>query len=428
MTVLGCSAILDDVLQTGSIDIHKLMTRLIKDSESNFGYFFQVENDDQFICRFSSDTDSYLIGGTYSIAQVPSNQFSIYVRDFIVAVICLENHYEESLANVHDCIATALHFTKMQQTHHRFLVTISNKVITNLNDIYTNVVSLKPTNIAKNTLVDMIRTIGKSTSFLDDIRDYSLLTSGRFIADQREHTLGPVIKRSVANSGRTHINTHITKNVPTKAILDAKKFEKLMYKILSNFAVDETLELIIDSEEISPADGFLFCDLHTQLPSELTTILSMRYLNPDHLDWYVAKRLAEFYGGFIKVINEKHLLFSIRFKYSGQDNVLKDRKILLLLTSKMQRDKAYRSLTTLDAAVVLFNESDASLQLSNIASYDVAVMDDTYAPKYLQRFRDNHVPVIGVSSNTNFQYDGTIGTVLERNIIDAYKKILQEKE
>src|SRR6478609_4385154 len=84
------ASILSNVLQIGYLDYEKTINGLKNLTGSTKAQFFENVFGLTFACKYS-DTSEYVVGEKYSVEKLPFNQYVIYHRTNIIAIICLDN-------------------------------------------------------------------------------------------------------------------------------------------------------------------------------------------------------------------------------------------------------------------------------------------------------------------------------------------------
>jgi hypothetical protein len=240
-----------------------------------------------------------------------------------------------------------------------------------------------------------------------------------------EEELKPIIQNAIQNSGKTNVTYTFSHQVPEHAFIDKIRLEKIIVNVLRNFNDTDVINFSVNAIAETVADGILLFLINVPLPENTTYIINSKYVTPSNLQWQLSKKLCEFFGGYMRVLDYDKLEFAVRFKFSSSDNVFKDKRIALLISDSTKLKNIYDSLRLLDANVSIINQENENMYLRGVFHYDLAIMDKFYGEKHLTRFRNNRIPVIGIVPDTNIlPFDSVIPDIIERNILDEYKKIL----
>lgn len=420
--------ILDEVIQRGTINLADVMIRFMKVSNSSVGYFFEVQNVEDFVCRFSSDSTKYVKDNVYSLTTIPETHFDVFIKDAVVASIHLDKGATSLLSHLHNHLALALHHSRLQTSYQDLIITVSNSIITNLTDMWRQIKAgegVKPNSEEEQVRLEtVLRDIGMSLNSLRDVREFATLLTGHANADEEEVKILDLINESL-QAVRPRDISIVRSELPEYMIIDKKRLQRsILVPFLMAYPRDIQCRLRIDTEVKSLASGLLYFHIMAPVPYAIRQVAISRYVDPQYLGLFLAKKLCESHDGFINVQSDTQFTFTIRFQYTSRDNILKGKRIIMFISDKKMRDQMYTILNTLTAVVSVFNEDDAELLLNNISSYDLALMEDEFALRFLKRVQRNSVPVIGITHNTVLPYNATITGQSEREIIDAYKKVI----
>lgn len=426
--------ILDDILQKGSIDVSNLMNYLTNETQSSYGYFFEVEGIDDFVCRFSTDATRFIPGKTYTFSEVPREHYTIDVKDTIVALIALQVQDDSLMERFHNTLAVAIHFTRTQKSDLYFFVYLANQIISFLNRIVDDVEVIVPAIKKENeAIIDALDIVGTASGLLDDVRDYAMLSMGRFQVREKTVNIQDLVKEAVVISTTgSRFNVDFTQGVPKEVTIDNERLTKIIVNILSKLPSGSTNKsLHIDVNPFTVAEGFMIFTLKSDLPDNLETILTSKYVNPTTLSWFLVQKLCDRFNGYVRIIDETTLRFGIRFKYSAKDNLLQNKRVILFITQRQQRDQVYNVLSQLGCTLTVFNEQDMNLYLGTLNRYDLAVMDEEMAQKYLRRLKAYNTPTLGIANNNLMDFDHVIPSITERDgraVVEAYRNIIEARQ
>ena len=436
------SETLDDVIQNGVLDIPKLMTSIMDQNDCKEGYFFEVEQVDDFICRFSS-SDKYVVGTKYILHDIPLETFNVFVRDAIVAVLAFDQQPTALLEELHNCIAISLHFSKMQNSDRDFILKTTTKILDYIKDMLQQIMSsprITPSNQNEQTRLEKaIKDMSDSIDILRNVRDYALLTANRLQLKPTDINTRASINELLNRVGGIKYN--ILDSVPEMINIDNRRFQLdiLLPIFLSLRDVAPFVRAVFSVESTSFARGNLELNIYVEgaqgvvdLPKHLQQVVRSRYVIPEYLRLCMAKELCRVTDGFTRLYSPNHVLFSIGFNFTLADNVWYGKRAILFISNRKLRESIYTMLSNMGANVTLFNDDNAFLYLNTLGSYQVALLEsnsDDYIRRYLRRIRDRGLDIIGVGPPTvhtgDFSY--IINGNSERELLDTYKKILAEK-
>lgn len=445
--------VLRDILRNGKMDTYKFMTTMQEMSKAKDAFFFEVENLMFWVCRFSTDQTKFAVGVKYVSQDLPNDIFNVYVKDAVVASLTFTGNMtrqtiskvDEILRELHDSLAVAVHFSKTQMSNQKFVVTATNQVFTQLKNMIIQI-NGDPSPTAqlqakrplytedeydKMRIKRTIKSITSAIELVQDVHDYALLTTRDLKLKNDRIDIKDLINKRTTKVEETikldNVHVTFTEKVPQYIDFPKARLDKnILQTILLALSNDPHIELEVDVEVTSVAEGnlVLLFKTSTPLPMDLVQVAETRYVIPEKLSLCMARELCFATGGLMRVYGQRQLLFTMGFKFTADDNVIKGKRVIVFIKDNNQETELYRHLNVLETSPTVFSEGQASLYLTNLKVYDLAIVDDYYANLYFDRLKAYGLPVIGLRTRALYQFDQVVESVRERELIDAYKKIL----
>jgi len=138
------AAILQNILQIGHLDYGRVTEYLVRLTDSKTAQFFEKSQTGSiFVCRYSN-TDAYVIGEKYTTYNLPYNQYAIFHRNNVIAIISLDNQDplddlpDDMQQRIHDSICVGLVMGTLQDSKYVFTMSVCNA----LNNIVSQVIDM----------------------------------------------------------------------------------------------------------------------------------------------------------------------------------------------------------------------------------------------------------------------------------------------
>lgn len=431
------SFILNEVLQRGYLDINHLMKMLQSLTGSKEAYFFQVSTTSAFTCVYSSDDDKFKVDAEYEVEHLPDQRLNIFILTSVVAALHLSNPSVVNIDNLHNPIAIALHFQQTMSSNLNLMIQSSLELMGRLSQMSLKFEEQKiiPHSESENQNIYEVRVeLARSLNIMRDVRDYAALVSNKFRWELSDFNIRIALDRAMKASKIETQRITITNDVPRIIEADERRFMRSVVLPFMQSFKNQNVTIVIDSETISIAKGILYIYIHGRVPAEIIALTNSLYVDAEHLSLHVARKMCEQTGGYVRIedshgtsSDDPNFMFCFGFTFSKEDNVLRNKHVILFLHDSYDRDRIFRLLDDIGAFVTIFNESDSALYMKKIGTYDVAIMDELYAETYLQRAQDNYLGVIGIDARSQLPFDAFV-TDEERSLLDAYKKIMERKQ
>jgi hypothetical protein len=311
-------SLLRNILQTGGLDYGVTMSYLMQLTNSRSGQFFEKSQmGTWFICKYTTDP-SYVVSNKYEVSSLPYNQYAIYYRNEILAIISLENPdpledlTDDCQARIHHSICVGIVMKDLRETKYSFTLSVCNvfhdimlKIAADFDEISSQVRTNRTNVDGINSLVnDLFAIIFNVVDFLEiDTEKVRLETSVTHI---------PTFIIDVLSKHETiwshHVSLHIEDNAKQTASFDSGKLRSILMSILKRLTKVSNLHL-----NISLTVRGLVCSIFSRSPSANHLIvenIQAERISIESLDIFVAKRLCEIMKGQF-IVNESGVTITV---------------------------------------------------------------------------------------------------------------------
>lgn len=402
------SSILASVVQLGHLDFKMVTDCLTKMTFSKSGQFFEIDFSGKLVCRYSSD-DSFFINNRYSFDEISSDQFLIFHKSIIIAIICFENVDKMELISpkekqhIHDSICIGLVLGNLKNSNYSFTMTICSK----LSKIVQQALSTIVTFSQSSQNAETIRLINSLNSILDDAMSI-IYDAIEFVEiDAEKSTLhkdlvkvSDVIDESISVAEVSTLKKEIEDSVPEFLVFDNLRITQIMSSILKRIKDIPDLTLNVKLENFSTRSSlnyFFTCLISsntTKNNQEIMNKFQMAELSVDNLPIFILKRLCEIMNGTFKV-SLSGVFFTIKVDIPGKTDIFKDKYILVgVQNSQISRQLAemFDKLKSIVNFVVSYENID-------FKKYSLIILDSSKLSFANYMKSQQNIPVLGILEN-----------------------------
>lgn len=299
------ACLLQNILQVGHLDYVHTMKRLKDLTKSPTGFFFEKgQTGASFTCKYS-DTEHYVTGDRYTLDSLPTNQYTIFHRNNVIAIISLENQdalddVEDDLQQrIHDSICIGLVMGTLRDSKYSFTISVCNalgNIITQVIDMFDNLaVKVK----SDQRYVDQInRYLNDVISIIYDTIDYLEIDSEKVILQRNVVNLSEFMADVVSQYERIFrhkVNVEIQNSANGSYIFDKRWVQQMLISLLKKITEVQSVQIYI-----SVSGNILIFRIFSTVPrynADIIRILQVDKMSVASLDVFIVKRLCEIMQG-----------------------------------------------------------------------------------------------------------------------------------
>jgi hypothetical protein len=400
--------ILQNVLQIGHLDHRRAIDALMKMTNSQDAQFFEVFSATQiFLCRYSS-SDRYILGQEYTFEDLPNEQYPIFHKNNIIAIISLdklqnfEDMSDDFRQRIHDSICIGLVMGNLNDSKFSFTMSVCQTLSQVVTQILESFSELSQKTQFQADSAKNVKTINDSLtqviSILYDTIDYIEIDSEKAVLQKNLVDISALIDETLVILG-TNTPKEIDDGVPTRVFMDKDRVQTMLISTLKKVQDLTDVHLQIsyaDYSTLESQDVFLIFRVFSyniKTNQEIMKRFRVQNVSVSSLDIFVVKRLCENMKGTFEV-SENGLLMKINADVPGETDAFYNKKVLVG-TRDDELSRNFVQLFSELGSKVTFITSSKPHMMNRISDYDLVVVDFTFTEiaRYAKR---RHIPVIGV--------------------------------
>lgn len=301
--------LLQNILQIGQLDYEKSMHKLMKLTHSKSGQFFQKgQTGSLFMCTFST-SQLYKVGDKYMLDNLPINQYTIFHRNTIIAIICLENQDildelpDDIQQRIHDSICIGLVMGTLRDSKYSFTISVCNalsNIISQVIDMFDNM-ALKIKSDKK--YVDQINTyLNDVITIIYDTIDYLEIDAEKVNLEKNNVDLNEfLLSTSSKYEGifRHKVTTELDERANRSFIFDKRWVQQMLISVLKKLVDIPNLQLHVSIN--GNILNFRIYSTISRYNVELMKKVQVDRISVTSLDIFVVKRLCDIMNGKFEV-------------------------------------------------------------------------------------------------------------------------------
>ena len=399
------TSILQDVLQSGQLNYHKTVDTLVRITNSQSAQFFELLYGLTFVCKYSSTSD-FVTDKQYGFEDLPSEQYAIFHKSNIIAVICLSNQkiLNELPGNtrqrIHDAICIGLVMGSLRDSKYSFVMSVCQSLSNIVTQIYQLSTGLSQQNVPKDQqkLEQMNIYLNQVIAVIYDTIDYIEIDSEKIILDNTLIDIRKFINDTTNILSRDMtVTKDIDDNVPQGIFIDKDRVLQMLVSVLKKVSDLKDIHLhtsFVDYSSNESSDMYLIFRLfsHTSRNNlEILKRFQIEHVSVTSLDVFVVKRLCEIMKGTFDV-TENGIILKIVTDVPKEEGHFRSRKILVGTRDAYLSNKLIQLFNELGASVTFLDDRS---QNAFLPYYDLMLIDSSFTD-VIPMAKRRGIPVVGV--------------------------------
>lgn len=406
------ASILKNVLQCGHLDFEKTTQTIVNVSKSKTGHFFEAvyEASLHFTCRYST-SDQYIMNERYTFEDLPENQYAIYHKNNIIAIISIDNQKElENLPDnirqrLHDSIAIGIVLGNLKISKFSFTMSIC----TALGRIVTQIIEelgTRNVNEQDKVLDNVNNHLQEVIGILYDTIDYLNIDSEKIVLTNDIVDIKEFLEETM-NIARGLfkgvIKEEIDDNVPKKLIFDKTRVQQMLLSVLRKLEEFENIRVHISWADYSSSETYdvfilfrIFSDT-SRKNVEIQKRFQIDVVSVSSLDVFVVKRLCEIMDGNLELSETNGVIMRIKTDVPGRNEMFRDKHVLLAIDEAEVSNSLDKILSEMGMLVTIFNAKTSG----TLQQYSMLVTNNKHLD-LADSARKRYIPVVGVTQQNEY--------------------------
>lgn len=310
-----CASVVHDTLHNGSVNFGNLIQDLNTLYGGTNGYVFLADRTvgEKLSCAYSTDRRKYVNGTAYNAEDLPSNQFLIFHRVDLNAIVCFDGQptfeqmaTEDEQAHLHDCISLGIIMCQRKQWT-RLEVSVCQNVAEKVKTL-VDVVNkwCRPVGLSENAVQkhnhslpalkqEVSEVVASAMTMLYDLSDYVELDTNTLELSPEKIPMEQLVGRLARVSG---VRIVTSETLPTTADVDAQRLIQAVLGVTRRFrTIVEQVTLAMDGSKRN-------LKVYVQTSSPLLPRLTSDHLSTPGLGISLTKMLCGVMGGSFNVDKE----------------------------------------------------------------------------------------------------------------------------
>lgn len=330
-----CSLILQQILQTGELDITYLMKILMDATNSKHGQFFLVQNDQKrYLCKFTTAQDLYMQGQEYALQDLPSEPLIAMHKSTPLAFIVLENQdifdswSNQDRQRIMYTISVGLVTSKMKDHRYDFNMSVYSDCKKLVDQVLQHISGMKKVEFVDSSLSEVSRILYLAADFMSIDAERIRLTPEPI--DTRQF-----FRRTIKDFTAGNMNLVIRDAVPRMIIVDRLRLQQILIAVfnqLNKLKADMLVDFRDYSSSSQARDFFLVLTLTPNMTASniaFTQNFHVDHLSIPTLELSICKRLCALFSGTYDVY-DNNLTMKIKIDTpddaQGQGYIKKQRR------------------------------------------------------------------------------------------------------
>jgi hypothetical protein len=330
MTYKDISAsLLNNILQIGQLDYGKIMFLLKDATYSNIGQFFEKsQTGENFICRYT-DTNQYILDQKYTFQELPINQYTIFYRNKVIAIICLDNidnlesQKDTIQQGIHDSICIGLVMGHLKESKYTFTISVCNALSNIVQQVIDMFESTASRLRADKRYVEINSYLNDIMKIIFDTIDYLEIDSENIELEKNIVDMTSFM-RELTKTFEVIFGKKIVVDMDDSAagifVFDQKKVNQMLMILLKKLVTINNIQI-----RVMVSDVVLTFIVYSSSPKgnqEILRILEETKITVANLDIFIVKRLCEIMSGTFKVENRGAFVSISVGKTTGRSSII----------------------------------------------------------------------------------------------------------
>jgi len=300
---------LQNILQLGYLDFQYAIKTLMDLTKSKTGQFFEKSHAGSlFVCKYST-TQQYTVNEKYTLDTLPLNQYTIFHRNTVIAIVCLDNQDvlddlpDDMQQRIHDSICIGLVMGNLQDSKYTFTISVCNalsNIISQVIDMFDNMATKVKSD---RKYVDQINTyLNDVITIIYDTIDYLEIDAEKVelqknMVDMSEFTKG--ISQQYESIFRHRITIELEDSANKPLLFDKRWVQQMLISVLKKLTEIPNLQLHVNLS--GTILTFRVFSSQSKYNNEIYRKLQVDKISVTTLDIFVVKRLCDIMHGKFEV-------------------------------------------------------------------------------------------------------------------------------
>ena len=301
----ACTAVLQQILQTGEIDHTYVMNLLLAATHSQNGQFFEVQSGSHlYKCQFSTNS-TFIKGKDYTLNELPLEQITVMHKSSPIAIIVIDNqddydNWEDiDRQRVMNAICVGIVMAKTKTRRYEFTINVFEQCKSIVSRLSSRVQAFnmgKRLEFIDNALSALSRLLYLASEFL--IIDTEQVQVESAVVESHQF-----FQQMVKEFAGSNVSLRISPKTPNVIIVDRLKLQKILIGVFQALEDKQSIHwnMDVDFADYSSSQGqmyFVTFRLWTnQSNMEKPNRFTIHQLSVDTLELSISKRLCELLSG-----------------------------------------------------------------------------------------------------------------------------------
>ena len=304
------ASLLQNILQVGYLDYRIAMKALMELTLSKVGQFFEKsQTGSLFICKYGTN-QTYIVEDKYAIDTLPVNQYAIFHRNQVIAIVCLDNQDvlddlpDDYQKRIHDSICIGLVMGTLRDSKYTFTISVCNALSNSVSQVIDMFDSLTPKLRTDRKYIDQINSsLNDVIAIIYDVTDYLEIDAEKVNLEANVVNI-PSFTNDVATQYEAIWQHKIYMDVEDSAkrtvTFDKRWVQQMLISILKKLVDIPNLQIRV----YFASRGVLTFTIFSPVPRanlDIVKKVQSEKISVSSLDIFIVKRLCEIMKGKLEV-------------------------------------------------------------------------------------------------------------------------------
>lgn len=304
------ASLLQNILQIGYLDYGITMDALMQLTKSKVGQFFEKsQTGSLFICKYSTN-EMYIVDDKYAIDTLPVNQYAIFHRNQVLAIISLDNQDAlDSLADdyqkrISDSICIGLVMGTLRESKYTFTISVCNALSNIVSQVITMFDNLIPKLRMDRRYIDQINSsLNDVIAIIYDVTDYLEIDAEKVKLEANVVSISSFtaeISAQYETIWQHKVYIDVEDAAQRTVTFDKRWVQQMLISILKKLVDIPNLQMRV----YFPSRGVLTFTIFSPVPranQDIVKKVQSEKISVNSLDIFIVKRLCEIMKGRLEV-------------------------------------------------------------------------------------------------------------------------------
>jgi hypothetical protein len=304
------ASLLQNILQIGYLDYGITMDALMQLTKSKIGQFFEKsQTGSLFICKYSTN-QMYIVDDKYAIDTLPVNQYAIFHRNQVLAIISLDNQdalddlADDYQKRISDSICIGLVMGTLRESKYTFTISVCNALSNIVSQVITMFDNLIPKLRTDRRYIDQINSsLNDVIAIIYDVTDYLEIDAEKVKLEANVVSISSFtaeISAQYETIWQHKVYIDVEDAAQRTVTFDKRWVQQMLISILKKLVDIPNLQMRV----YFPSRGVLTFTIFSPVPrvnQDIVKKVQSEKISVNSLDIFIVKRLCEIMKGRLEV-------------------------------------------------------------------------------------------------------------------------------